>query len=62
MTTRCGYVALLGRPNAGKSTMLNQAVGAKVSIVTPKAQTTRFRVSGIVMRGQSQIVLIDTPG
>jgi GTP-binding protein Era len=62
MTPRCGYVALLGRPNAGKSTLLNQAVGAKVSIVTPKAQTTRFRVSGIVMRGQSQIVLIDTPG
>ncbi|MGC9271303.1 GTPase Era [Acidiphilium sp.] len=62
MTTRCGYVALLGRPNAGKSTLLNQAVGAKVSIVTPKAQTTRFRVSGIVMRGESQIVLIDTPG
>lgn len=62
MTTRCGYVALLGRPNAGKSTLLNQAVGAKVAIVTPKAQTTRFRTSGIVMRGESQIVLIDTPG
>ncbi|MDD2859957.1 MAG: GTPase Era [Acidiphilium sp.] len=62
MTTRCGYVALLGRPNAGKSTLLNQAVGAKVSIVTPRAQTTRFRVSGIVMRQTAQIVLIDTPG
>jgi GTP-binding protein Era len=62
MTTRCGYVALLGAPNAGKSTLLNRMAGAKLSIVSPKAQTTRFRVLGIVPRGESQILLVDTPG
>jgi GTP-binding protein Era len=62
MTTRCGYVALLGAPNAGKSTLLNRMAGAKLSIVSPKAQTTRFRVLGIVARGESQILLVDTPG
>jgi GTP-binding protein Era len=62
MTTRCGFVALLGAPNAGKSSLLNQLTGAKLSIVTPKAQTTRFRVLGIMVRGESQVLLVDTPG
>ena len=60
--TRCGFVAILGAPNAGKSTLLNRMTGAKLSIVSPKAQTTRFRVLGILMRGQSQVLLVDTPG
>lgn len=59
---RCGFVAIVGAPNAGKSTLLNRLTGAKLSIVTPKAQTTRFRVLGILMRGASQILLVDTPG
>jgi len=62
MTSRCGFVAILGAPNAGKSTLLNRLTGAKVSIVSPKAQTTRFRVLGILMRGDSQVLLVDTPG
>ncbi len=60
--TRCGFVAIVGAPNAGKSTLLNRLTGAKLSIVSPKAQTTRFRVLGIVMRGATQILLVDTPG
>lgn len=60
--TRCGFVAILGAPNAGKSTLLNRLAGAKLSIVSPKAQTTRFRVLGIVLRGRTQILLVDTPG
>jgi len=62
MTSRCGFVAIVGSPNAGKSTLLNRLTGAKLSIVSPKAQTTRFRVLGILMRGESQILLVDTPG
>ncbi|HVM84197.1 MAG TPA: GTPase Era [Candidatus Binatia bacterium] len=60
--TRCGFVAVLGAPNAGKSTLVNRAVGQKVSIVSPKVQTTRNRVLGIVNRDTAQIVLMDTPG
>lgn len=60
--TRCGFVALVGAPNAGKSTLLNQLVGAKVSIVSRKAQTTRALVRGIAIAGEAQIILVDTPG
>jgi len=60
--TQCGFVAIVGAPNAGKSTLLNRMAGAKLSIVSPKAQTTRFRVLGIVVRGATQILLVDTPG
>lgn len=60
--TRAGFVALIGEPNAGKSTLLNRMVGAKVSIVTHKVQTTRARIRGVCMEGQSQIVFVDTPG
>lgn len=59
---RCGFVALVGAPNAGKSTLSNRMVGAKVSIVTHKAQTTRARVRAIAIEGDAQIILIDTPG
>src|ERR687892_278639 len=60
--TRAGFVALIGAPNAGKSTLLNQLVGAKVSIVTHKVQTTRALVRGIAIHGDAQLVFIDTPG
>ena len=61
-TTRAGFVALIGEPNAGKSTLLNRMVGAKVSIVTHKVQTTRARIRGIAMERAAQIVFVDTPG
>ena len=60
--TRSGFVALIGEPNAGKSTLLNRMVGAKISIVTHKVQTTRTRIRGVSIENQSQIIFIDTPG
>jgi GTPase len=60
--TRCGFVAIIGAPNAGKSTLINALVGEKVSIVTRKAQTTRSTVRGVLTKGEAQIVLVDTPG
>ena len=62
MTTRAGFIALIGEPNAGKSTLTNQMVGAKVSIVTHKVQTTRARIRGVALEGDSQLVFVDTPG
>ena len=62
VNTRAGFVALIGEPNAGKSTLLNWMVGAKVSIVTHKVQTTRARIRGVAMEGDNQIVFVDTPG
>lgn len=60
--TRCGFVAVIGAPNAGKSTFINALVGSKVSIVSPKVQTTRTTVRGIIVKDKSQIIFIDTPG
>ena len=62
MTQRAGFVALIGAPNAGKSTLTNRLVGSKVSIVTQKVQTTRFPVRGVFIEGDAQVVLVDTPG
>jgi GTP-binding protein Era len=62
MTTRCGFCAIIGAPNAGKSTLINALVGSKVAIVSPKVQTTRMPVRGLALVGQTQIVFVDTPG
>ena len=62
MTTKAGFIALIGEPNAGKSTLLNRMVGAKVSIVTHKVQTTRARIRGVTIEGSAQLVFVDTPG
>ena len=62
MTRRCGHVAVIGAPNAGKSTLVNALVGQKVAIVSPKAQTTRTRMLGVALEGETQIILVDTPG
>ena len=61
-TMRCGLVAIVGAPNAGKSTLVNRLAGTKVTIVSPKPQTTRFRIRAVVMHDGAQIVLVDTPG
>ena len=61
-TERCGLVAVVGAPNAGKSTLVNALVGQKVAIVSPKAQTTRARLLGVAMEGETQLLLVDTPG
>jgi len=60
--SHCGYVAVLGAPNAGKSTLINQLVGQKVTIVTPKAQTTRFRIMAVAIEGAAELIFVDTPG
>lgn len=62
MTRHCGLVAVLGAPNAGKSTLVNALVGQKVAIVSPKAQTTRTRLLGVAIEGETQLLLVDTPG
>ena len=60
--TKCGFIAVVGAPNAGKSTLINGLVGSKVTIVSPKVQTTRNRILGVTLEGETQIILVDTPG
>src|ERR1700722_3641090 len=62
MTRRCGFCAIIGAPNAGKSTLINALVGSKLAIPPPKVQTTRMPVGGITIAGETQIVFVDTPG
>jgi len=62
MTQSCGLIAVVGAPNAGKSTLVNALVGQKVAIVSPKAQTTRTRLMGVAIEGDTQLLLVDTPG
>ena len=59
---KCGFVTILGRPNVGKSTLLNQVLGQKIVITTDKAQTTRKRIKGILTEPQGQVIFVDTPG
>ena len=61
-STRTAFIALVGKPNAGKSSLLNRLVGEKVAIVTQKPQTTRTRITGVLTKGETQLVFIDTPG
>ena len=62
MTTKFAFVAIIGKTNVGKSTLINRLIGQKVSIVSPKVQTTRSRVRGILSEKETQLVLVDTPG